>query len=138
LDFQINYLKIAQAANLIRSGVLFIGTNPDQTFPAPDGEYPGAGTIIAAVRSASGKEPVLMGKPEPYLYQLIMERANSSPDQTVIVGDRLDTDILGAQRLGIRTAVVLTGVTTREEAERWDPSPDLIAANVLDVIEALS
>jgi 4-nitrophenyl phosphatase len=138
LDFKINYLKLTHAANLIRSGALFIGTNPDKTFPVPGGVYPGAGTIIKAVSTASGKEPIIMGKPEPFLYNLIMERARSKPNETLMVGDRLDTDILGAQQLGIQTALVLTGVTERDAAERWEPAPDLIAENVLGVIEAIS
>jgi 4-nitrophenyl phosphatase len=138
LDFQINYAKIAQAANLIRDGALFIGTNPDQTFPGPGGLFPGAGTFVTAVQSASGKEPLMMGKPEPYLYQLALERAGSEPEDALMIGDRLETDILGAQRLGIPTAVVLTGVVDRAAADQWYPAPEIIAENALDVIEELT
>ena len=138
LNFGIDYKKIAIAANLIMNGSLFIGTNPDPTFPMPDGQYPGAGTMIAAVQTASGTIPRIMGKPEPFLYQLALERAGVGPEQAIMIGDRLETDILGAQRLGIPAAVVLTGIVQRSDIASWDPQPDLIVDDALDVVEVLA
>ena len=94
--------------------------------------------MIAAVQTASGTTPRIMGKPEPFLYQLALDRAGVLPDQAIMIGDRLETDILGAQRLGIQTAVVLTGIVNRSEVESWDPIPDLIANDALEVLEVLT
>jgi len=137
LDFKISYEKIYIAANLIRNGVLFVGTNPDKTFPHSDGFAPGGGSIISPVEAASGKAPVMIGKPEKYLYQLAMMRSGSVPEETLMIGDRLDTDILGAQQMGIRTALVLTGIASLQDAENWKPRPDMIGETVLDILEFL-
>jgi 4-nitrophenyl phosphatase len=137
LDFNISYEKIYIAANLIRSGVLFVGTNPDKTFPYLDGVAPGGGSIISPVEAASGTAPVMIGKPEKYLFQLAMARSGSGPGETLMIGDRLETDILGAQQAGIRTALVLTGIASLEDAENWKPRPDMIGGTVLDILENL-
>jgi len=137
LDFNITYKKIFLAANLIREDALFIGTNPDKTFPMPGGIAPGAGSIISPVESASGSIPVIIGKPEKYMYELALARSGSLPEETMMIGDRLETDILGAQRSGIRTGLVLTGIATMKEAENWQPKPDRIADTALDILEYL-
>jgi len=137
LDFNITYKKIYLAANLIREGTLFIGTNPDKTFPMPGGVAPGAGSIISPVEAASGTVPVIIGKPEKYLFQLAMARSGSGPGETLMIGDRLETDILGAQQAGIRTALVLTGIASLEDAENWKPRPDMIGETVLEILDNL-
>jgi len=137
LDFNISYEKIYISANLIRKGVLFVGTNPDKTFPYSDGVAPGGGSIISPVEAASGTSPVMIGKPEKHLFQLAMARSGSGPKETLMIGDRLETDILGAQQMGIRTALVLTGIASLKDAENWKPKPDLIGGTVLDILENL-
>jgi 4-nitrophenyl phosphatase len=137
LDFNITYKKIYLAANRIRDGALFIGTNPDKTFPMAGGIAPGAGSIISAVESASGSSPVIIGKPEKYLYQLALTRSGSLPEEALMLGDRLETDIQGAQRLGIRTGLVLTGIASLEDAENFLPGPDLISETALELLENL-
>ncbi len=137
IDWEINYKKIATAASLARNGVPFYGTNPDRTFPTPHGLMPGAGTILAAIETASGVAPIVAGKPEPYLLQLAMQRMDVSPEETLMVGDRLETDVLGGQNAGCKTALVLSGVTMREDAEAWQPKPDMIAENLAQVLEML-
>ncbi len=137
LDFNITYKKIYLAANLVRDGALFIGTNPDKTFPLSGSVAPGAGSIISPVEAASGKVPEMIGKPERHLYQLALSRSGSLPEETLMVGDRLDTDILGAQRLGIWTGLVLTGISSLDEAENWQPRPDMIGETALDILENL-
>lgn len=137
LDFDITYKKIYLAANLIRDGALFIGTNPDKTFPMPGGIAPGAGSIISPVETASGTAPVIIGKPEKYLYQLALARSGGLPEETLMLGDRLETDILGAQRLGIRTGLVLTGIASREDGENWQPGPNLIGETAIEILEKL-
>jgi 4-nitrophenyl phosphatase len=137
VDFNLTYKKIYLAANLIRNGALFVGTNPDATFPMPGGFAPGAGSIISPVEVASGVSPVVIGKPEKYLYQLALERSGCRPEEALMLGDRLDTDILGAQRLGLRTALVLTGIASREDAESWRPEPDWIGQTALDILDTI-
>lgn len=134
LDRTLTYEKIHQAARHIRAGALFIGTNPDTTYPVPDGLAPGAGAVIAAVQAASGVSPMIAGKPGPIMYRLALERLNVDPDETVGVGDRLETDIAGAQACGCRTALVLSGVSTAEQASLWRPAPNWIAPDLADLI----
>lgn len=134
LDRQLTYNKLRKATLLIRQGVPFIGTNPDRTYPSPEGLVPGAGTVLAALEAASDVKPVIVGKPFPTLFRVALERLNATPAETLVVGDRLDTDILGGQQAGMRTALVLSGVSTAEEATHWSPPPDLIAPTLAHLI----
>ncbi len=137
IDWEINYEKIANAALLIRNGAPFYGSNPDKTFPTPRGLMPGAGTILAAIEAASGVAPIMAGKPEPYLFQLAMRRMGVVPEETLMIGDRLETDVLGGQNAGCHTALVLSGVTSPEAAKAWTPQPDIIAENLSAVLEII-
>ena len=113
MDRHINYAKLDIASRLVRQGLPFIGTNPDRTFPTPQGLAPGAGAILAAIEAASYVKPILIGKPAPEMYRMALQRLQLQPEQALVVGDRLGTDIAGGQNLGCRTALVLSGVTTR-------------------------
>jgi 4-nitrophenyl phosphatase len=135
MDRQVNYDKLSRATLLIRSGALFIGTNPDRTFPTPEGLVPGAGSILAALEAATSVQPLIMGKPSPAIYQLALERLGTSPKETLVVGDRLETDIAGAQAIGCPTAVVLSGVSTEGDIRAWQPPPDMIADNLASLIQ---
>lgn len=137
VDRQLTYDKLRIAATLIRQGAEFIGTNPDPTFPTPGGLIPGAGTVIAAVATASGQQPRIIGKPSPTIFQLAMKGLGGSPATTAMLGDRLDTDIAGAQPLGIGTILVLSGVTTREEAQSSSIRPDLIFDGIAQLADEL-
>lgn len=137
IDWGITYQKIANAAMLVRNGVPFYGTNPDKTFPTPNGLMPGAGTILAAIETASGIEPIVAGKPKPYLFQLAMRHMGVTPEETLMVGDRLETDILGGQNAGCFTAQVLSGVSTREDSERLGIKPNIVAENLSVVLEMI-
>jgi 4-nitrophenyl phosphatase len=134
MDRKLTYDKLRRATPLIRAGAPFIGTNPDKTFPIPEGLAPGAGAILAALETATGIAPLIMGKPSPAMYQVALERLGTSAVETLVVGDRLETDIQGAQEIGCRTALVLSGVTTPEQAKLWQPQPDLIAQNLASVV----
>lgn len=138
LDRGFTYEKIEHAAKLINQGVLFIGTNPDKTIPTPDGIAPGTGVIIKAIETASGKKAEIIGKPKTHLYNLALQRAGCSPNEAIMIGDRLETDIAGAQNIGMRTGLVLSGVTDRIAGEAWNPPPDLIAENALDIMEKMN
>lgn len=137
LDRGIIYPKIEQSARLIKRGATFIGTNPDLTIPTPEGFSPGAGVIIKAIEAASGKLAEIIGKPEAYMYTLALQRSESSPDEAIMIGDRLDTDIKGAQDQGIHTALVLSGVTDRSKADTGDLRPDLIAEDALAILDII-
>jgi 4-nitrophenyl phosphatase len=135
LDRGLTYEKIEHAARLINQGVPFIGTNPDRTIPTPEGIAPGAGAIIKAIETASGTAAEIIGKPKTYLFNLALQRAGCLPGEAIMIGDRLETDIAGAQNIGMRTGLVLSGVTDRSTGEAWNPPPDLIADNALNIIE---
>lgn len=134
LDFTINYEKLSHASLLIQSGSFFIGTNPDVTLPTPAGLIPGAGTIIGSLEIASGKKAKIIGKPEPGLYEIALRRLQTNPDETLAIGDRLETDILGAQKAGIHSALVLSGASTLENVRDFEPKPDLIARDLSELI----
>lgn len=134
MDRNLTYEKLKHATLLIRAGAAFIGSNPDKTFPTPIGLVPGAGSILAALEAATNVSPTITGKPNPEIYHIALERLQSSPDETLVVGDRLETDILGAQRCGCRTAAVLSGVSTKEQAEKWQPPLDIIADNLHKIV----
>lgn len=115
LDVTLTYEKLLIAGQRILGGAEFIGTNGDLTLPVPSGLAPGNGSIIAALQAMTGRTARLMGKPEPAMFRAAINRLGVTPLQTLMIGDRLDTDILGAQQAGLRTALVLTGVSRAEE-----------------------
>ncbi len=130
MDRRVTYNDLTVATRLIRSGVAFIGTNPDRTFPTPIGLVPGAGAILAAIETATDVRPIICGKPSPEMYQVALERMGVDPQHTLVAGDRLETDIAGGQAIGCLTALVLSGVTTPDEASRWAPPPDWISPDL--------
>jgi 4-nitrophenyl phosphatase len=137
-DRQCTWNKIAKAALAIQRGAKFIGTNPDVSFPIENGEVPGAGAILAALRESCGIQPTIIGKPEPHLYRLALERLQVSAEQSLAVGDRLETDILGGRRAGMKTALVLTGITQPEDLEDSPIQPDYIFNDLPQLCRELS
>jgi 4-nitrophenyl phosphatase len=127
LDRQINFDKMLEAALLVRRGIPFYATNSDKTFPTPRGEIPGAGAWISVIVSATGIEPIYAGKPFPYLLELARDRLGTAKEDTLVVGDRLETDIAGGQAAGSPVALVLSGVSSRAAGDAWTPRVDLIA-----------
>lgn len=139
MDRKITYDKIMHASLLIRNGARYIGTNPDATFPMPGGKLiPGAGSILAAISTAAGVQPVIAGKPSPAMFELALERMGTRPQETISVGDRLETDVAGGQNAGCRTALVLSGVTTLAQAKAWTPPPDIIAPDLTTLLSESS
>lgn len=126
VDREINFAKMSEAALLVRRGIPFYATNPDKTFPTPRGEIPGAGAWISVIVTATGVEPVYAGKPYPFMMEMALERLGATKEKTLVVGDRLETDIAAGQAVGCPTALVLSGVSTLEQAEAWRPRPSLI------------
>jgi 4-nitrophenyl phosphatase len=129
-DRDLTYAKLRRATLHIRAGIPFYGTNPDRTFPTPQGLIPGAGAILAAIESATSVEPVIIGKPQPAMMHMALERLGAQPEETLVIGDRLETDIAAGQAAGCKTALVLSGVSSRGQAENWKPAPDFIAEDL--------
>ena len=137
IDFDFTYEKAQTATLLIRAGARFIGTNPDPSFPSPEGLVPGAGSIIALIEAASGTAPTIIGKPERGMFDAALRQLGSRPNETLMIGDRIGTDIVGAQMLGMQTALVMTGVETEKSLIASDVQPDLVFAGLPELTEAL-
>lgn len=137
MDRTVTYEKLKRATLLIRAGAQFIATNPDTTFPTPEGLVPGAGSLIAALKATTGESPLVIGKPEPTCFNLALEKLGADKATTAAIGDRLDTDILGAQRAGLHTILVLTGVSTRSDLDTSVVQPDWVFENLFDLMAAL-
>lgn len=134
MDRSVTYGKLSRATLHIRAGVPFYGTNPDKTFPTPMGLVPGAGSILAAIEAATSVSPIIVGKPLPDMMHVALEKLGTPPEETLVVGDRLETDIAAGQAAGCKTALVLSGVSNREQAEAWQPAPDVIAQDLAALI----
>ncbi|HET6380823.1 MAG TPA: HAD-IIA family hydrolase [candidate division Zixibacteria bacterium] len=135
LDQAIDYRRLGIAAAAIRAGARFIATNADVRYPVPDGFVPGAGSIVAALRATTGVEPLVIGKPQPTMFQAILEAAGVAPSEALVIGDNPDSDIPAARRAGIRSVLVLTGVADARAAAALDGDrrPDWIAEGPSDV-----
>jgi len=136
IDFNVTYDKLKYAVLHIQRGARFIGTNGDRTFPAEEGFYPGAGAILAAVQAATNVEPTVIGKPERLMFEIAVGKMNSRPGQTAMVGDRLETDIIGAQRAGLKTILVTTGVDNRDSVAGQAIQPDAIFSGIDTLTDA--
>jgi len=134
IDRGVNFQKISEATLLVRNGIPFYATNADKTFPTSRGEIPGAGAWLSVITTATGVEPIVAGKPYSTLMELSLEKLGTSNEESLVVGDRLETDIVAGQGVGCPTALVLSGVTTREEAEKWTPKIDIIADDLASLI----
>lgn len=126
LDRHVNYEKLKRATLEIRRGAKFIATNTDKTLPTEEGLTPGAGSLIAALVASTDVQPLVIGKPGRPMFDLALEITGTTLQETAMLGDRLDTDIDGAAEIGLKTIMVLTGVSTRAEAEQNRCKPDFI------------
>ncbi|MHA1297187.1 MAG: HAD-IIA family hydrolase [Promethearchaeota archaeon] len=143
LDRNFHYDKLAFAQKCILQGkARFFATNTDSTLPVPGGLLPGAGVMVNALTTCTGKQPEqIFGKPEPIGIKIILKNFNVKPKNAIIFGDRLNTDILAGNRASIKTALVLTGVTSREDLsnlkneEFFDKQllPDFIFESLMDI-----
>lgn len=136
VDFELTYDKLTRATLEIRRGAVFVGTNNDKTFPSDDGLTPGAGAIIAAVQTATDAQPILIGKPQRAMFDMAVQAMGGDPAATAMLGDRLDTDIEGAQRAGLKSILLLTGVTTSELLAQSSVKPDLVFQDLPALCEA--
>ena len=136
-DFEVTYAKLKTACLSIRAGSTFIGTNPDTTFPSEVGIVPGVGALIVALEAATDRKATIIGKPQTAMFEAALSMLGVTPGEALMVGDRLDTDILGAQRAGIPSAMVLTGVSTRDDLAHSPIQPDAVFADLPELLGAL-
>ncbi|HEY9151680.1 MAG TPA: HAD hydrolase-like protein [Anaerolineales bacterium] len=132
-DRQLTFAKLRRATLHVRAGAALYATNADRSFPTPEGLIPGAGSILAALETATDVKAIVIGKPSPFMMELAAERMGLTKDEVLVVGDRLETDIAGGQAMGARTALVLSGVTSPQQAKEWKPKPDLIAKDLAEL-----
>jgi HAD superfamily hydrolase (TIGR01450 family) len=130
-DERISYPHIKRASRLIRKGAQFVATNEDPTFPTQEGPAPATGTIVAAVRTASDEKPHVVGKPHPEMFEAALN--DRDPAAAVMVGDRLATDILGAQQMGI-TAFLLRPENDRPQYQETEATPDRVISSLTDLL----
>ena len=133
-DYGLTYEKIKNAVLHIQRGAFFIGTNPDLLYPTEEGLVPECGTTIAAIEAATGKRAVVIGKPNRYMFDLVIKKLEANRSNTAIVGDRLSTDILGGINSGIRTILVETGVDNIKTISKQSIQPDVIIPNLNDLV----
>lgn len=135
LDRDLTYDKLVAGTRALLAGARFVASNTDGSFPAADGISPGAGIISAALETATGRTPEVAGKPRATLFRSAAARL---PDGDILmIGDRIETDLHGAAALGWDTALVLTGVTTRADADTADPAPTYVAADLASLVRTL-
>src|SRR6185312_10725959 len=127
--------RITLAIRLIANGARFIATNPDATGPSPDGPTPATGSVAALISRATGVEPYFVGKPNPLMMRSALNAIDAHSETAAMIGDRMDTDIVSGLEAGMHTILVLTGITSREEAERYPYRPSQIVESVADLIE---
>jgi len=125
-----HYPELANAAVLINRGARFIGTNPDKTIPHELGFLPGAGSYLAFFEAATGREPTIIGKPNRFVFEEALRRLDARPEETAMVGDRIETDILGAGKVGLQTILLMSGVTDEERLATSEVRPDVVLANI--------
>ena len=129
-----SFEAITRAIRLINDGSRFICTNPDATGPSLDGALPACGSVAALITKATGVEPYFVGKPNPLMMREALNQISAHSESSAMVGDRMDTDILGGLEAGVRTFLVLTGVTTADEVDRFPYLPSQVVASVADLI----
>jgi NagD protein len=132
-----SFERITQAIRLIAAGSRFIATNPDNVGPTPDGLLPATGSVAALISRATGVDPYYVGKPNPLMMRSALNAIEAHSETTAMIGDRMDTDVVSGLEAGLETILVLTGVTTPGEAERYSYRPSRIVDSVADLTDGL-
>ena len=125
-----DFARLKKAATFLAAGARFIGTNPDKADPVEDGLEPAAGAILAALEAATGKKPFIVGKPNALMMLIARQQLGTHSSETVMIGDRMDTDIVAGLEAGMTTCLVLSGVTRREDLDQYAYRPDHIFDHV--------
>ncbi len=137
LDRQLTWDKLATATLNIKAGAQFFATNADTTLPTELGEVMGNGGVLAALEASTGVTAKAIGKPEPILYEQALSILGTTAEETLAIGDRLDTDILGAVNANMRSILVLTGVSQQEDVDNSSYKPTWILQNIIEVAQTL-
>jgi NagD protein len=130
-----SFERITQAIRLISGGARFIATNPDPTSPTKEGPLPAPGSVAALISRATGVDPYFVGKPNPLMMRSALNAIDAHSETTAMIGDRMDTDIVAGLEAGLHTILVLTGVTTTENAQRHPYLPSRIVDSVADLVD---
>ncbi len=140
LDRKLNYENLSIAFRAIWKGALFLATNDDATFPTENGLYPGSGAMVAAVEKSTGKKPLIIGKPYKYGIELLLREHKIKKSEAMIVGDRIETDILAGKKNGLKSVLVLTGVTTEKDLEglKKEEKPDYVISTIAELPKLLA
>jgi NagD protein len=132
-----SFERITQAIRLVADGSRFIATNPDNVGPTPDGPLPATGSVAALISRATGVDPYYVGKPNPLMMRSALNAIQAHSETTAMIGDRMDTDVVAGLEAGLETILVLSGVTSPGEAERYSYRPSRIVDSVAELVEGL-
>jgi NagD protein len=132
-----SFERITLAIRLIVNGARFIATNPDPTGPSADGPLPATGSVAALISRATGVDPYFVGKPNPLMMRSALNAIDAHSETSAMVGDRMDTDVVSGLEAGMHTVLVLTGITQRDETERFPYRPSRIVDSIADLIDEL-
>jgi NagD protein len=132
-----SFERLTRAIRLVDGGARFIATNPDPTGPSPEGALPATGSVAALISRATGVQPYFVGKPNPLMMRSALNAIDAHSEHTAMIGDRMDTDVISGLEAGLETILVLTGVTTRAEAERFPFRASRILDSVADLLDEL-
>lgn len=131
-----SFEAITKAIRLIDAGARFITTNPDATGPSAEGPLPATGSVAALITAATGKMPYVVGKPNPMMFRSALNKIGAHSENTGMIGDRMDTDIIAGMEAGLHTVLVLTGITTTTSIDQYPFRPDEIVAGVHELVTA--
>lgn len=130
-----SFEAITRAIRLINDGARFIATNPDVTGPSPDGALPATGSVAALITAATKREPYYVGKPNPMMFRSAMNKLGAHSERTAMIGDRMDTDVVAGIEAGLHTILVLSGISTRKDIDRYPFRPAEVLDSVADLLE---
>jgi NagD protein len=130
-----NFETLTKAIRLINNGSRFIATNPDATGPSADGPLPATGSVAALITKATGKEPYIVGKPNPMMFRSAMNKIDAHSESTGMIGDRMDTDVVAGIEAGLHTVLVLTGIADSTEIAKYPYRPNEILNSIADLLD---
>ncbi|GAB3979075.1 HAD-IIA family hydrolase [Actinoallomurus acanthiterrae] len=130
-----SFTAITRAIRLVNNGARFIATNPDPIGPSTEGALPATGSVAALITKATGVEPYFVGKPNPLMMRNALNTVGGHSESTAMIGDRMDTDVVSGMEAGLYTILVLTGVTTEKEIERYPFRPQRVAASIAELVD---
>jgi NagD protein len=132
-----SFEAVTTAIRLIQGGARFVATNPDPTGPSMEGDLPATGSVAALISKATGVEPYFVGKPNPLMMRAALNRLQAHSETTVMIGDRMDTDVVAGLEAGMRTVLVLTGITHAADVDRFPFRPSRIVDSIADLVDDL-